>query len=344
MDNKSKKGGVMLTSLDDLFMTQEERDDAKQPKIKDIPLLEIHDFPDHPFRVVQDEAMLEMVQSVKEHGVLSPATVRPRPDGGYELISGHRRKMASALAGLDSMPCIIQDLTDDEAIIVMVDANLQREQILPSEKAKAYKMKLEAMRRKQGARTDLTSVQLGQKLSDATSVQVGQRLNRKTSRELLAENSPDSNTQIQRFIRLTNLIPEIMDLVDSGKIGMTPAVELSYIPQEEQQMVFEAIDSESSTPSLSQAQRLRKMSAAKELNEDTALNVMMEQKKPPLAETKKNDPATNGFLIPANKVQHYFPGIEPDRIEKMIYNLLDGWLRAQNIAQNKQKGKNAPER
>ena len=339
-----KMGSVKLTSIDDLFTTQEERDDAKQPKIKDIPLLEIHDFPDHPFRVVQDEAMLEMVQSVKEYGVLSPATVRPRKEGGYELISGHRRKLASALAGLDSMPCIIQDLTDDEAIIVMVDANLQREQILPSEKAKAYKMKLDAMRRKQGARTDLTSVQVGQKLSDATSVQIGQRLNRKTSRELLAENSPDSNTQIQRFIRLTNLIPEIMDLVDSGKIGMTPAVELSYIPQEEQQMVFDAIDSESSTPSLSQAQRLRKMSAAKELNEDTALNVMMEQKKPPLAETKKNDPTTNGFLIPANKVQHYFPGIEPDRIEKMIYNLLDGWLRAQNIALNRQKGKNAPER
>ena len=327
-----KMGSVKLTSIEDLFTTQEERDDAKQPKIKDIPLLEIHDFPNHPFRVVQDEAMLEMVQSVKEYGVLSPATVRPRKEGGYELISGHRRKMASALAGLDSMPCIIQDLTDDEAIIVMVDANLQREQILPSEKAKAYKMKLDAMRRKQGERTDLTCVQVGHKLES------------KRSRELLAENSPDSNTQIQRFIRLTNLIPEIMDLVDEGRIGMTPAVELSYIPQEEQQMVFEAIDSESSTPSLSQAQRLRKMSAAKELNEDTALNVMMEQKKPPLAETKKNDPATNGFLIPANKVQHYFPGIEPDRIEKMIYNLLDGWLKAQNIAQNKQKGKNAPER
>lgn len=326
-----KMGSVKLTSIDDLFTTQEERDDAKQPKIKDLPLLEIHDFPDHPFRVVQDEAMLEMVQSVKEYGVLSPATVRPRPEGGYELISGHRRKMASALAGLDSMPCIIQDLTDDEAIIVMVDANLQREQILPSEKAKAYKMKLDAMKR-QGQRQDLTFGQLGQKFQPVN------------SRDELAQNAPDSSRQIQRYIHLTNLIPEIMDLVDSGKIGMTPAVELSYIPQEEQQMVFEAIDSESSTPSLSQAQRLRKMSAAKELNDDTALQVMMEQKKPPLAETKKNDPTTNGFLIPANKVQHYFPGIEPDRIEKMIYNLLDGWLRAQNIAQNKQKGKNAPER
>ena len=339
-----KMGSVQLTSIDDLFTTQEERDDAKQPKIKDIPLLEIHDFPDHPFRVVQDEAMLEMVQSVKEYGVLSPATVRPRKEGGYELISGHRRKLASALAGLDSMPCIIQDLTDDEAIIVMVDANLQREQILPSEKAKAYKMKLDAMKR-QGQRHDLTSRQVGGKLEDSTCAQVGHKLVNPKSRDLLAEQVGDSKSQIQRFIRLTNLIPEIMDLVDSGKIGMTPAVELSYIPQDEQQMVFEAIDSESSTPSLSQAQRLRKMSAAKELNDDTALQVMMEQKKPTLAETKKNDPATNGFLIPANKVQHYFPNIEPDRIEKMIYNLLDGWLRAQNIAQNKQKkGKHAPER
>lgn len=328
-----KMGSVQLTSIEDLFTTQEERDAAKQPKIKDIPLLEIHDFPDHPFRVVQDEAMLEMVQSVKEYGVLSPATVRPRKEGGYELISGHRRKLASALAGLDSMPCIIQDLTDDEAIIVMVDANLQREQILPSEKAKAYKMKLEAMKRRAG------------RPSKENSAQLGQNFQNRTSREILADNSPDSHSQIQRFIRLTNLIPEIMDLVDSGKIGMTPAVELSYIPQDEQQMVFEAIDSESSTPSLSQAQRLRKMSAAKELNDDTALQVMMEQKKPTLAETKKNDPATNGFLIPANKIQHYFPGIEPSRIEKMIYGLLDGWFRAQNIAQNKQKkGKHAPER
>lgn len=331
MDNKSKKGGVMLTSLDDLFMTQEERDDAKQPKIKDIPLLEIHDFPDHPFRVVQDEAMLEMVQSVKEHGVLSPATVRPRPEGGYELISGHRRKMASALAGLDSLPCIIQDLTDDEAIIVMVDANLQREQILPSEKAKAYKMKMDAMRRRQGERTDLTCVQLGHKLE------------KKRSRELLAENSPDSNTQIQRFLRLNNLIPDIMDLVDSGKIGMTTAVELSYLPEEDQDVVYTTIDSDGA-PSLVMAQQLRKLSAANELNYDTALQVMSVQKKRPLSETKKNDPTTNGFLIPANKVQHYFPGIEPDRIEKMIYNLLDGWLRAQNIAQNKQKSKNAPDR
>lgn len=322
-------GSVKLTSIEDLFTTQEERDDAKQPKIKDIPLLEIHDFPDHPFRVVQDEAMLEMVQSVKEYGVLSPATVRPRKEGGYELISGHRRKMASALAGLDSMPCIIQDLTDDEAIIVMVDANLQREQILPSEKAKAYKMKLEAMRRQAGR----------PKKENVSQVETQLRTS-----AVIAQQAGESRAQVDRFIRLNNLIPEIMDLVDAGKIGMTPAVELSYIPQEEQQMVFEAIDSESSTPSLSQAQRLRKMSAAKELNEDTALNVMMEQKKPPLAETKKNDPATNGFLIPANKVQHYFPGIEPDRIEKMIYNLLDGWLKAQNIAQNKQKGKNVPER
>ena len=343
MDNKSKKGGVMLTSLDDLFMTQEERDDAKQPKIKDIPLLEIHDFPDHPFRVVQDEAMLEMVQSVKEHGVLSPATVRPRPDGGYELISGHRRKMASALAGLDSMPCIIQNLTDDEAIIVMVDANLQREQILPSEKAKAYKMKLDAMRRKQGERTDLTSATLLQKSSDLTSATVLQKSFGKSSRELLAENSPDSHEQIRKYIRLNELIDPILSMVDEGKIGLRTAVELSYLPEEDQDVVYTTIDSDGA-PSLVMAQQLRKLSAAKELNYDTALQVMSVQKKRPLAETKKNDPTTNGFLIPANKVQHYFPNIEPDRIEKMIYNLLDGWLKAQNIAPSKQKDKNAPER
>lgn len=324
-----KMGSVKLTTIDDLFTTQEERDDAKREKVFSIPLDEIHDFPDHPFRVIQDDAMNEMAESVRQFGVLVPAMVRPRAEGGYELISGHRRKLASTLAGKDTLPCIVRDLSDDEAIIVMVDANIQREQLLPSEKAKAYKMKLDAMRRQAGR----------PKKENVSQVETHFRTS-----EVIAQQTGESRAQVDRFIRLNNLIPEIMDLVDSGKIGMTPAVELSYIPQDEQQMVFEAIDSESSTPSLSQAQRLRKMSAAKELNDDTALQVMMEQKKPTLAETKKNDPTTNGFLIPANKIQHYFPGIEPSRIEKMIYGLLDGWFRAQNIAQNKQKGKNAPER
>ena len=214
------KGNVHLTSLDDLFTTQEQRDDAQREKVIDIPLNEIHDFPNHPFRVVQDDAMNEMAESVKQFGVLVPAMVRPA-DGGYELISGHRRKMASTLAGRDSLPCIVRDLSDDEAIIVMVDSNLQREQLLPSEKAKAYKMKLDAMRLRAG------------RPSKENSVQVGQNFEGKFSRDLLAENSPDSSTQIQRFVRLNNLVPEIMALVDEGKIGMTPAVELSYIPQEQ---------------------------------------------------------------------------------------------------------------
>ena len=307
------KGNVHLTSLDDLFTTQEQRDDAQREKVIDIPLNEIHDFPDHPFRVVQDDAMNEMAESVKQFGVLVPAMVRPRADGGYELISGHRRKMASTLAGRDSLPCIVRDLSDDEAIIVMVDSNLQREQLLPSEKAKAYKMKLDAMRRRAG------------RPSKENSVQVGQNFEGKFSRDLLAENSPDSSTQIQRFVRLNNLVPEIMALVDEGKIGMTPAVELSYIPQEQQALVMEAIDSEQATPSLSQAQRLRKMSTAGELNEDTALEVMMEQKKPPQSE---KSPLKGGITISEDRLKTIFPQTwDRVRMEKLIYSLLETWAR-----------------
>lgn len=306
------KGNVHLTSLDDLFTTQEQRDDAQREKVIDIPLNEIHDFPNHPFRVVQDDAMNEMAESVKQFGVLVPAMVRPA-DGGYELISGHRRKMASTLAGRDSLPCIVRDLSDDEAIIVMVDSNLQREQLLPSEKAKAYKMKLDAMRRRAG------------RPSKENSVQVGQNFEGKFSRDLLAENSPDSSTQIQRFVRLNNLVPEIMALVDEGKIGMTPAVELSYIPQEQQALVMEAIDSEQATPSLSQAQRLRKMSTAGELNEDTALEVMMEQKKPPQSE---KSPLKGGITISEDRLKTIFPKTwDRVRMEKLIYSLLETWAR-----------------
>lgn len=306
------KGNVHLTSLDDLFTTQEQRDDAQREKVIDIPLNEIHDFPNHPFRVVQDDAMNEMAESVKQFGVLVPAMVRPA-DGGYELISGHRRKMASTLAGRDSLPCIVRDLSDDEAIIVMVDSNLQREQLLPSEKAKAYKMKLDAMRRRAG------------RPSKENSVQVGQNFEGKFSRDLLAENSPDSSTQIQRFVRLNNLVPEIMALVDEGKIGMTPAVELSYIPQEQQALVMEAIDSEQATPSLSQAQRLRKMSTAGELNEDTALEVMMEQKKPPQSE---KSPLKGGITISEDRLKTIFPKTwDRVRMEKLIYSLLETWAK-----------------
>lgn len=303
------KGNVHLTSLDDLFTTQEQRDDAQREKVIDIPLNEIHDFPDHPFRVVQDDAMNEMAESVKQFGVLVPAMVRPRADGGYELISGHRRKMASTLAGRDSLPCIVRDLSDDEAIIVMVDSNLQREQLLPSEKAKAYKMKLEAMKR-QGQRRDLTSTQPVSKLR---------------SNEELGEQTGESRETIRRFIRLNNLVPEIMALVDEGKIGMTPAVELSYIPQEQQALVMEAIDSEQATPSLSQAQRLRKMSTAGELNEDTALEVMMEQKKPPQSE---KSPLKGGITISEDRLKTIFPKTwDRVRMEKLIYSLLETWAR-----------------
>ena len=339
MGENSKKP-VVLTPLSDLsalFTTQEARDDNQREKVMDISLMEIHDFPDHPFRVVQDDAMLEMAESIKQFGVLVPAMVRPREDGGYELISGHRRKMASLLAGQTSLPCIVRELTDDEAIIVMVDSNLQREQLLPSEKAKAYKMKMDAMRRRQGERTDLTCVQLGHKLES------------KRSRELLAENSPDSNTQIQRFLRLTNLIPELMELVDAGKIGMTPAVELSYIPPEEQQMVVDAIESEDSTPSLSQAQRLRKMSGEGTLDEDAALAVMMEQKKPPLAQApKKAAPSEGDITIPASRLRTYFPSSwDQARIENIIYKLLEGWMHSQEkyrAEQEKKRGRTGPDR
>ena len=260
-----KSAADLLTSVDDLFTTQEERDAVKRETVKDIPLSEISDFPDHPFKVRMDEAMAEMAESVKQYGVLVPAMVRPKPEGGYEMIAGHRRKLASEMAQKSGMPCIVRELTDDEAIIVMVDSNLQREKVLPSEKAFAYKMKLEAMRRQQGERTDLTSVPLGQKLG-------------LTSREILADSSPDSNTQIQRYIRLTNLIPSLLDMVDEGKIAMRPAVELSYLPESEQAVLHETMEMELCTPSHAQAIKMRKFSEEGKLNEDVILSIMQEEK------------------------------------------------------------------
>ena len=334
----SSKGSIQLTSLDELFTTQEQREDAQREKVIDIPLNEIHAFPDHPFRVVQDDAMNEMAESVRQFGVLVPAMVRPREDGGYELISGHRRKMASTLAGLDSLPCIVRDLSDDEAIIVMVDSNLQREQLLPSEKAKAYKMKLDAMKR-QGKRVDLTSPQIAANSDVSTCAQLGHKLVNPKSRDMLAEQVGDSKSQIQRYIRLNNLVPEILSLVDEGKIGMTPAVELSYIPQAQQALVMEAIDSEQATPSLSQAQRLRKMSTAGTLNEDTALEVMAEQKKPVLAPAPKKQPAAEqqGLVISAEVLRKYFPsGYDLANIEAMVLKFFGAW-----VAENKRKAERA---
>lgn len=211
-----RKSDFELPTLDDLFSSQEERDDAKLSKIKDIPISEIDDFPDHPFKVRDDEDMMQLVESIKERGVITPATVRLKDDGRFELVSGHRRKRACELAGMDTLRCEVVDLTRDEATILMVESNYQRSQILPSEKAFAYKMRLEAMKRQQGQRTDLTSVPLGQKLEN------------KTTREVIAAESGDSNTQIQRYIRLTNLVPELLECVDDGRMKMRPAVELSY--------------------------------------------------------------------------------------------------------------------
>lgn len=336
MDEKGKRPVKLtpLSDLSDLFTTQQAREDSQREKVMDIPLMEIHDFPDHPFRVVQDDAMLEMAESIKQFGVLVPAMVRPREDGGYELISGHRRKMASMLAGKTSLPCIVRKLSDDEAIIVMVDSNLQREQLLPSEKAKAYKMKLDAMRR-----------QAGRPLKG----NVSQPETHFRTSEIIAQQSGESRAQVDRFIRLTNLVPELMELVDAGKIGMTPAVELSYIPPEEQKMVVDAIESEDSTPSLSQAQRLRKMSGDGTLDEDAALSVMMEQKKPPLAQSPKKAALSEGDItIPASKLRTYFPSSwDQARIEDTIYKLLEGWMHSlekHRTEQEKKRVRTGPDR
>ena len=286
---------------------------AQEDKITLLPLSELHDFPNHPFKVRDDEAMQETMESIRQYGVLVPAIVRPREDGGYEIIAGHRRRHGSELAGLSAMPCIVRQMDDDTATILMVDSNIQRENILPSERAQAYKMKLEAIKR-QGTRHDLTSDQLGQKLSG------------KTSREVIAENSNDSPTQIQRYIRLTELSPELQQMVDEKKIGMTPAVEISYLKPEEQQMLLTAIDSEQATPSLSQAQRMKKLSRDGKLNDDTMLDIMMEQKKP------------EGYnvVLSADKLRKYFPrSYTPQKMEETILKLLDAWLRKRQRDQSR---------
>ena len=291
---------------------------SKKPKpqqevVIQIPLSELHPFPDHPFKVRDDEAMQETAESIRQYGLLVPAIVRPREDGGYEIIAGHRRKHGSELAGLSAMPCIVRQMDDDTATILMVDSNIRWENILPSERAQAYKMKLEAIKR-QGTRHDLTSDQLGQKLSG------------KTSREVIAENSNDSPTRIQRYIRLTELSPELQQVVDEKKIGMTPAVETSYLKPEEQQMLLTAIDSEQATPSLSQAQRMKKLSRDGKLNDDTMLDIMMEQKKP------------EGYnvVLSADKLRKYFPrSYTPQKMEETILKLLDAWLRKRQRDQSR---------
>ena len=273
--------------------------------IQDIPLAELHPFPDHPFGVRDDDTMQQTVESIREYGVLVPAIARPREDGGYELIAGHRRKHACEMAGLQTMPVIVRDIDRNAAVIIMVDSNLQRENILPSEKAKAYKMKLEALKRQAGC-------------PSRNSVQVGQNFEGKTSRQQIAENSPDSATQIQRYIRLTELEPELQKMVDEGKIAMTPAVEISYLKPEEQKLLIETIDSEQATPSLSQAQRMKKLSQEGKLSDDTMLGIMTEQKKPETWDLK----------LPMEKIKKYFPrSYTPQRMEQTIIKLLAGWMK-----------------
>lgn len=304
---KSNASGL-LTSLDSLFTTQEQRDAAKRDVVLDLPLDQIGDFPNHPFKVRQDEAMMEMMESVQLHGVLVPGLVRQLADGSYQMVSGHRRKLASRLAGLDTLPCIVRDLTDDEAIIVMVDSNLQREKVLPSEKAFAYKMKLEAMRRQQGERTDLTCVPVGHKLKN------------KRSRELLAENSPDSNTQIQRYIRLTYLLPEILAMVDDSKIAFRPAVELSYLAEKEQRILYDAMGHADCTPSLAQAIKMKSFSREGKLSEAVIRSIM--------AEEKPNQ--KEQFRIPKERISKYFkPGTPARTMEDTIVKALDYYRKRQ---------------
>ncbi len=270
--------------------------------IQQISLSELYPFPDHPFAVRDDEAMQQTVDSIKQYGVLVPAIARPREDGGYELISGHRRKYACEQAGLKTMPVIVRDVDRDVATVFMVDSNLQRESILPSERAKAYKMKLDAIKR-QGTRTDLTSNQVGRKLESA---------------DLIAQQSGDSKTQIRRYIRLTELEPQLLQMVDEGKIGMTPAVELSYLKPDEQKLLIGTIDSEQATPSLSQAQRMKRLSQEGKLNDDTMLGIMMEQKKP----------ENWNLTLPMDKIRRYFPrSYTPQRMEETIIKLLEGWMK-----------------
>ena len=306
---KSSARKVELASVDDLFSTEESRQDAAREKVMDIALSELFPFEGHPFSVRDDDSMKETVASIKERGVLQPAIVRPREGGGYELVSGHRRKRACELAGMETMPVIVRNLDRDSAIIVMVDTNIQRENISPIEKAKALKMKLEAIKR-QGARTDLTSTQVAQKLSV----------------ERVGDDAGISRDQVRRYVRLTELSPELQQMVDDKKIASTPAVELSYLKPEEQALLVETMESEQATPSLSQAQRMKKMSQKGELNEDTMLSVMSEQKKPEV----------DRIVFTTDTLQKYFPrSYTPKKMEETIIGLLEGWLKKRQRGQER---------
>ena len=299
----------MLTSLDSLFTTQEQRDEAKRDSVQDIPISQISDFPEHPFKVKQDEAMLEMAESVRQYGVLVPGLVRQLEDGSYQMVSGHRRKLASELAGRDTIPCIVRDLTDDEAVIIMVDSNLQRERVLPSEKAFAYKMKLDAMRR-QGQRTDLTSTPVVEKLKGKDAL----------SSAIIGKAAGDSYEQVRRYIRLTYLLPEILAMVDDSKIAFRPAVELSYLAEKEQRILYDAMGHADCTPSLAQAIKMKSFSREGKLSEAVIRSIM--------AEEKPNQ--KEQFRIPKERISKYFkPGTPARTMEDTIIKALDYYRKRQ---------------
>ena len=303
-----KGANVTLSSYDEIFTTEEGRSESQQEHVQMIPLSELHPFEGHPFRVVDDEEMQKTVESVKQYGVLTPAIARPDPDGGYEIISGHRRLRASELAGLDKLPVIVREMDDDEAIIYMVDSNLQREHILPSERAFAYKMKMDALRH-QGERADPTSRQVGEKSWSITKV---------------SQDANESERQVHRYLRLTELIPEIRDMVDEKKIAFNPAVELSYLKPEEQREFLDAMDYAQAAPSLSQAQRLKKLSQEGECKLDTMCEVMNE--------VKKDDMTT--ITIPHDVLRKYFPkSYTPQQMQDVIVKLLDQWQKKRNREQ-----------
>ncbi len=297
----------LLTSVDELFTTQAQRDEAQRETVRDIPLSEIRDFPNHPFQVRMDESMAEMAESVKQHGILVPALVRPKGDG-FEMVSGHRRKMACELAGKAEISCIVRELTDDEAILIMVDSNLQREKVLPSEKAFAYQMKLEAMRRQAGRPSKENGVPLGHHFLEGK------------SREILAANSQDSNTQIQRYILLTSLIRPILDMVDENKIALRPAVELSYLTEPEQQALLDTMACEDRTPSHAQAIKLRKFSQDGKLNPDVVLSILQEEKPNQVEQ----------FKMPRDRLSRYFPaGTPAQKMEEIIIKALELYRQRQ---------------
>ena len=309
-------GNLALKGLDDLFSTEENRQEEQREQVQQIPIDELHPFTNHPFKVLDDEAMTRTVESIAQYGVLAPLIARPRPEGGYEIISGHRRQYAAKLAGLDTLPVIVRKMSDDAAVILMVDSNLQREHILPSERAFAYKMKLEALKN-QGARSDLTSRQVVGKLEAA---------------DLVGKGNEESGRQVQRFIRLTNLIPELLDMVDEKKISFNPAVELSYLDESQQRDFLEAMDGTQNAPSVSQAQQLKKMAQCGEFTYEKAFDILGQEKK------SEQDTVT----IKNDILRKYFPrSYTPRQMEEKIIQLLDAWQQQRQQAKLKKRKQEA---